>query len=115
MTTRFSDAAKMVRLIQLMRAHDPEMPAQTMETFFLVAQAGELTMQELQAKLGMAQSTISRNVAALSQHPKSGRTEALHLVELFELPSDRRVKVARLAPKGVRLMGQIAAELARHG
>src|SRR4051812_48761823 len=86
--------------IEVLRKLDPEMPAQTAVTFLIVAQEPGIGMAELAERLGIAQSSTSRNVAYLSRwraYEKPGH----NLVEASENPQDRRAKVVDLTPKGV--------------
>ena len=92
-----------------MRVIDPEIQAQTIAVFLEVARQPEgIKMQELAEKVGISQSSVSRNVAALSHMHRVGRP-GYDLVVAFEDPAERRRKIVRLTPKGKR----VAKELER--
>lgn len=97
---------KLIQLMETLRAIDPEMPAQTVLTFLYIAQEPNISMRDLQAKLGLASSSTSRNVAALSKHHKLGK-EGADVVEAYEDPVDRRYKRVRLTGKGTALARRI--------
>lgn len=61
--------------------------------------------------LGISKSSVSRNVAALSQLHRLGRP-GHNLVEAYEDPEDRRNKRVRLTSKG-RAVALRLAELVR--
>lgn len=93
---------KQLRLIERFRELDAEMQAQTVAIFLYIANSPvPVKMQDIADDLGLAQSSVSRNVAALSdwtRHRKKGH----NLVEAFEDPMERRRKLVRLTTKGKR-------------
>jgi DNA-binding MarR family transcriptional regulator len=97
-------ARRLLALLEAFRAHDKEMPAQTMAVFALVAQNdGEITQRVLEDKLGIAQSAVSRNVIRLSEgEPRVGKA-GLELIRAEIDIMDRRNRVLRLTPKGRQL------------
>jgi DNA-binding MarR family transcriptional regulator len=74
-------------------------PLQLFSTLILVAQKPGITMAEIAARLGIAQSTVSRNIAALGPLHRL-KKEGLGFVDAVEQPLDRRQKVCYLTPKG---------------
>lgn len=63
-------------------------------------------MKDLQSRVGLAKSSVSRNVAALSHQHRLGKP-GHGLVEAYEDPEDRRNKLVRLTPKGKSLAAQV--------
>lgn len=98
---------RLIQLMETLRAIDPEMPAQTVLTFLLVADEPDVTMRDLQTRLGLSSAATSRNVAALSKHHRLGKDGA-DVIEAYEDPTDRRYKRVRLTPKGTALTRRIA-------
>ena len=94
----------LVACLELFRQLDPEIQAQTMMTFLLVAvmDPDPISMSDLGDRIGLAQSSVSRNVSALgawSRHKRPG----LKLVEAHEDFMDRRKKLVNLTASGRRL------------
>ncbi|WP_019025376.1 MULTISPECIES: MarR family winged helix-turn-helix transcriptional regulator [unclassified Thioalkalivibrio] len=87
------------KVIHEFRKHDPQMPMQTAAIFLEVAARPGITMKDLGSRLGVAQSTCSRNVSALSRMSRNDNP-GLDLVEAREDPSERRRKQVWLTPKG---------------
>jgi len=93
---------KQLRLIERFRELDAEMQAQTVAIFLYIANSPvPVKMQDIADDLGLAQSSVSRNVAALSDWTRH-RTKGHNLVEAFEDPMERRRKLVRLTTKGKR-------------
>jgi DNA-binding MarR family transcriptional regulator len=81
------------------------MEVQALLTLLLIAEHGEIAMAELQQHLGLGSSAMSRNIGKLGvtgyrNGSNQKEAEGLGLVEAWENPLDRRVKLARLTPKG---------------
>ena len=93
--------------IEAFRELDQEMPAQTILTFLLVAQNPGIKVGELVERLGIAQSSTSRNVAYLSKW-RAFEEEGHDLIEAVEDPRDRRTKTVNLTAKGKRLAEKLA-------
>lgn len=94
----------------MFRDLDPEIQAQTVLTYLLVAAAPDKeppSMKELERRLGISSSSVSRNVAALSEMHRLGKP-GHDLVEAYEDPMDRRNKLVRLTPKGRTLALRLA-------
>lgn len=103
-------AAVMVRVMQTVRLHYPEMPAQTVEAFFAIAASPDILMVDLQKSLNIASSSNSRNVALLSAVKGKGE-KGLGLVEAYEDVMDRRLKRVRLTTRGNNLLKSAVSEL----
>lgn len=103
-------AAVMVRVMQTIRLHYPEMPAQTIEAFFAIAATPDILMVDLQKALNIASSSNSRNVALLSVLKGKG-AKGLGLVEAYEDQMDRRLKRVRLTTRGTNLLKSAVSEL----
>jgi len=86
------------------------MQAQTMVTFLVVAERDPepIHMGDLATRVGLAQSSVSRNVASLgawSRHKRLG----LKLLQCKEDLMDRRRKLVSLTPSGRRLKETLQA------
>lgn len=99
-----------IHMVDIMQGLDPMIQAQTVLTFLYVCEEPDITMRDLQNKLGLASSSTSRNVAALSKHHRLGKDGA-DVVEAYEDLADRRSKRVRLTPKGKALAAKINAIL----
>lgn len=98
--------ATALKFLAALREIDPYLPSQTAETLLVVANRPGLTMAELEKETGLAQSTISRNVASLSKWHRIGK-EGYDLVEAVDDPRERRRKIVFLTVKGQRLVQKI--------
>ena len=92
------------RILSLFQLIDPEMPIQMVKTYIQVALAHPepALMSEMADILGLAQSSVSRNVAALSNWNRH-RVVGHDLVTARENPMDRRQKLVTLTVKGAKL------------
>ena len=111
------DLRTIVRMIELIREVDGEMPLQMAHTFFCIALKPGSSMQELVTQTGLAQSSISRNVQALSRwHWQRDRETKLpkdgyNLVEAADDPTDSRRKIIYLTPKGRTLASKVISAI----
>ncbi|HVJ53623.1 MAG TPA: MarR family transcriptional regulator [Aliidongia sp.] len=101
----------MVRVLEEFRRFDPDMPIQYALSFLTIAQNEGLSMGDLAQKLGIAQSSASRNIAALSKWHSFGKA-GHDLVEAHEDPRERRRKIVRLTARGHHLIGILRALVA---
>ncbi|KAB7627695.1 winged helix DNA-binding protein [Alkalilimnicola sp. S0819] len=86
------------------------MPLQMAVAFMLIVNYEGLTMKELCERLGISQSSTSRNVAALSKYHRLNRP-GLDLVRATEDPMERRRKLVHLTSKGRRVAESLKALL----
>lgn len=98
---------KLISLFDTLRDLNPEMPAQNVLTLLLVAQSPGISMAELQQRLKVASSTMSRNIASLSAHRGKGEA-GLGLIEAREDIMDRRAKLVWLTPAGVKFADNLS-------
>ncbi|HZH28845.1 MAG TPA: winged helix-turn-helix transcriptional regulator [Azospirillaceae bacterium] len=106
--TRSPEIGTAVRLLEAFRRLDPDLPIQYALSFLTIAENEGLSMRELSEKLGIAQSSASRNVAALSRWHSFGKP-GHDLVEAHEDPRERRRKVITLTDKGRALLEELRA------
>ena len=93
------------RQVETFRTIDPEIQAQAISTLLVVALADPepITMRDIGIKTGTAQSSVSRNVAMLGKIHRKGQS-GHGLVDSYEDPMNRRVKLVKLTPKGTRFI-----------
>lgn len=98
----------LLKIIEEFRKLDSEIEGQVIGLFVSIAMCGDkgVTLKELGEKLGIEQSSVSRNVMKLCKVNRH-RTKGLDLVETFENPEERRSKLARLTYKGKRVWNSI--------
>lgn len=101
-----SELSRCLAQIELFRALNAEFPSQQIATFFIVALNPGITLEKLGQELGMAQSSTSRNVAALSDFflsAQGDRRPGYGLLEKRENPQNTKEKIVQLTSKGERL------------
>ena len=99
------NAKRLFKAIEEFRKLNGEMQAQCMSLFLLVGMHKDsrgISMTDLKAKLGVAQSSVSRNVSILSKI-KIAAQPGFGLVEAIEDPMERMRKLVRLTNKGNRV------------
>ncbi|SMF41940.1 DNA-binding transcriptional regulator, MarR family [Tistlia consotensis] len=104
------ELAGLSRVIEILRTIDSDMTVQAVAIFLAICRREGITMKELGIGLGIAQSSVSRNVAALSDKARRDRP-ALGLVAAEEDPDDWRRKIVRLTPRGRQVRAQLAEPL----
>ncbi len=109
---------KELRMLQLvmnaLRVVDDAMPVQTFSVFLEVARRDGIGVSEVAGKVGVSQSSASRNVAALSDRHWLKRP-GLGLVTLEMNPEDIRRKIVALTPKGIKLVKQLSHIVSAEG
>jgi DNA-binding MarR family transcriptional regulator len=102
------EIATVIRVLEEFRRFDPDMPIQYALSFLTIAEHEGLSMGDLAQRLGIAQSSASRNIAALSRWHSFGKA-GHDLVEAMEDPRERRRKIVSLTQAGNRLVAAIRA------
>jgi DNA-binding MarR family transcriptional regulator len=90
-----------------------DIPLQQVLTFAHVADRQELPMADLIDLTGVGQSSVSRNVAALSS-TRGVREPGYGLVEAYEDPAYRRRKLVKLTARGRALVAEIEKSSTRY-
>ncbi|QQP89560.1 winged helix-turn-helix transcriptional regulator [Skermanella rosea] len=103
---RHDEIASLMRVLEEFRKLDPDLPIQYALSFLTLAENEGISMRELAERLGIAQSSASRNVAALSKWHSFGKP-GLDLVQAEEDPRERRRKIISLTPKGHALIATL--------
>ncbi len=109
---------KLDRIISVVRdLIDPELPIQQLALLLLVAEAGDegITMPEACEKLGMGQTSVSKNAKILSRYAdKRGRQMEIKGYALIESRPDlwerRRLRMT-ITPKGRDVLEKITKEV----
>ncbi|WP_207455845.1 MarR family transcriptional regulator [Azospirillum sp. SYSU D00513] len=105
---RFDEVATLVHVLEAFRRLDPDLPIQYALSFMTIARNEGLSIGELAERLGIAQSSASRNVAALSRWHSFGKA-GLGLVQAVEDPRERRRKVVTLTDTGRAFLDELRA------
>jgi DNA-binding MarR family transcriptional regulator len=95
-----------LRVMERLRTLDAEMPMQQAVVLLHVILNEGTTQRDAAHALGMATSTVSRNIAALSSVHRLGR-QGHDLLTWVEDPADRRAKRLQLTAKGRTFARQI--------
>ena len=103
---RPDEIATVTRVLEAFRTLDPDLPIQYALSFMTIAQNEGISIGELAERLGIAQSSASRNVAALSRWHSFGKA-GLDLVSAQEDPRERRRKVVALTDKGRAFLDEL--------
>ncbi|WP_042699866.1 MarR family winged helix-turn-helix transcriptional regulator [Azospirillum sp. B506] len=105
---RHDEVLTVVQVLEAFRKLDPDLPIQYALSFMTIAQSGGISIGELAERLGIAQSSASRNVAALSRWHSFGKA-GLDLVQAQEDPRERRRKIVTLTDKGREFLDALRA------
>lgn len=95
--------SQMMAVLDAWRSLYSEIQAQTIATFLHIAADPGITLTKLQERLGIAQSSTSRNVAYLSDWYRY-QVAGLGLVRTEVNPQNRREKSCHLTAKGERFL-----------
>lgn len=96
--------------VEAFRTFDPEMQAQVMGTFLLVAKRPGISIGGIAQALGMSLPAISRAVATMSRVRSPGQS-GYDLIETEQNPDNRRERLCTLTPKGERFASTLASLL----
>ncbi|MBP2311510.1 MarR family winged helix-turn-helix transcriptional regulator [Azospirillum soli] len=105
---RHDEVATVVHVLEAFRTLDPDLPIQYALSFMTIARNEGISIGELAERLGIAQSSASRNVAALSRWHSFGKA-GLDLVQAQEDPRERRRKIVTLTDKGRAFLDELRA------
>lgn len=105
---RHDEVATVTRVLEAFRSLDPDLPIQYALSFLTIAQNEGISIGELAERLGIAQSSASRNVAALSRWHSFGKA-GLDLVQSQEDPRERRRKIVTLTENGRAFLESLRA------
>lgn len=98
-----SKTERMIQIINEFRKLDPELQAQAMMIYLKIVKHSELneeiSMKDIQHWSGLANSSISRNIALLGDVNRHGEPGLL-LVKSYPDPLDRRRSLCKLTAKG---------------
>ena len=97
---------KAERVLAEFRKIEPEILATQIQMFLLVAMFPGSTAKDLCERVGISQSSGSRNIAALGKVHRYGKP-GYGLVQQEEDPRERRRKLITLTPKGRVLAAEI--------
>lgn len=109
-----ADARTLMRLQNcLTKAQEtlPDVPIMHLATLLAIAGNEGTTLGELCAQLGIAQSTGSRMIIALTAKQVRKGQGGFDLARTFEDPQDSRRKLIWLTPKGRTLVGKLLATI----
>lgn len=93
-------------LLRELQKIDPEFPLQYAVCLAEISLNEGLSVTDLSKRTGLALSTVSRIVGALSEYRQMG--EAYQLISLKVSEVERRKKIITLTPKGRAIVGSIA-------
>lgn len=101
-----------VKALELVRDTHPDVNLSALLMLLVISLADKdgVSMADLEKQLGLSQAGCSRNVALLTDTNRH-REEGAGLITRHEDPMNRRTKVVRLSPKGVRFMAQFKQHL----
>ncbi len=99
------EIADFLALLRELQNIDTEFPLQYAICLAEISQNEGLSVTQLSEKTGMALSTVSRIVGALSKYRQMGTP--YELVDLVPSPTSRRTKEIYLTPKGKKIINKI--------
>lgn len=107
-------AAQLRLALEQFRLLDPEIPIQQVVMFLIIARNTDepegTSQRELSDQLGIAISSVSRNLASLYQEDRWGRP-GHQLIEREPDPNHSQKFIYRLSPKGKQIMTSLSVAL----
>lgn len=100
----------LMNAIAILRDGDEQMQMQTAQVFLAIAIQPGITSKDLVKAVGISQSSVSRNTAALGEWHRLDKP-GLNLIETRPDPRERRRKVHYLTPKGHAVAKRVLAAL----
>ena len=100
---------KLLKVMELFRSYDPEIPAQVISVFLYIASHDDCSKVQIQDKhegLNMPSASASRNTDWLSSKHRLGKS-GLNWVIKYRDPTDMRKQIMKLSPQGVLLVKQL--------
>ena len=97
---------RLLKVINLLRLYDREVPAQVLATLFYIGSHNDCHKTALEEDLNFTTASSSRNTDKLSKHHRLGKPGYDLIIKEVEEVSPRRQRL-RLSKKGEDLMNQI--------
>lgn len=101
---------RLYKVVDAMRAIDATLPMQTFAAFLQVALEDGQNVSQIGVKIGLAQSSASRNIATLSDWDYTKKT-GLKLVEYRVDPMNLSTKTIHLSNKGSKLVDTLLSSM----
>lgn len=103
---------RLMRVVDMMRMLDATLPIQTFSAFLVIATKEGQNVTEIGTRIGLGQSSASRNVSALTEWDWRKKV-GLKLVEYRQDPMNLSIKTVWLTAKGKAMVEQITETLER--
>lgn len=100
---------KVLKVIELFREIDSEIPAQVISVFLYIASHNDCSKVQLQdpdVGIDMPSASASRNTDWLAHKHRLGK-RGLNLIEKYRDPNDKRRQIMKLSNEGYELVEQI--------
>jgi DNA-binding MarR family transcriptional regulator len=100
---------KLLKVMELFRSYDPELPAQVISVFLYIASHNDCSKVQLQDKtdgLNMPSASASRNTDWLSHKHRLGK-RGLNWIVKYRDKTDKRKQIMKLSAQGQFLIEQL--------